>query len=181
MYISKTAVVNASARIGWRTKVWDLVRVMQGAVVGDDCVLGQGVHVGPGVRIGSGCHIQNGAQIFSAIVKNDVFIGPGAVFTNIQAPRAFRSQHGAFKTINIAQGATVGANATLLPGVKIGAFAVVGAGAVVTKDVGEYEIVVGNPARLHGYACLCGNVAARKDSLGPWDPKTNWPPTCEDC
>jgi UDP-2-acetamido-3-amino-2,3-dideoxy-glucuronate N-acetyltransferase len=158
--VHETAVVECRWNdIGADTVIWHFTHVMAGADIGECVMLGQGVHVGPGVHIGDGCRIQNGAQLFTGVTLEDnVFVGPCAVFTNIKTPRAFVKRASAFDSIVVKRGATIGANATILPGVTIGEYAMVGAGAVVTKDVPAYGAVVGNPARRVQWVCACGEL-----------------------
>lgn len=176
--IQKTAIVE-SLQIGERTKIWHHAHVSEGVFVGKDCTIGEGVHIGPKCTVGSKCKIQNGAQLFNETVLHQrVFIGPHVVFTNVKTPRAHVSRKEDFGVTLVLQGASIGANATILPGITIGEYAMVGAGSVVTKNVPDYTIVVGNPAKPLGYVCACGEGAQR----GPWKPGTdNWPPACEDC
>jgi UDP-2-acetamido-3-amino-2,3-dideoxy-glucuronate N-acetyltransferase len=155
------AVVDEQWPIGPDTKIWHFTHVMAGAVIGKNCMLGQGVHVGPGVRVGDGCRIQNGAQLFAGVTLEDnVFVGPCVVFANVKTPRAFVKRASAFDSIVVKRGASIGANATILPGVTIGEYALVGAGAVVTKDVPAHVIVIGNPAKPRPgvWVCECGEA-----------------------
>lgn len=155
--IHETAVVAAQVTVGRDTEIWHFAHVMTDAAIGENCMLGQGVHVGPNVVIGNGCKIQNGAQLFAGVtLEDDVFIGPCVVFTNVKSPRAHIDRKAEFKPTIVKRGASIGANATILPGVTIGEYAMVGAGAVVTHDVRAHSVVVGNPARHHGWACACG-------------------------
>ena len=176
-YIQPTAEVDPSALIGAGTRVWHHAQVMAQAQIGVDCVLGKGVFVDRGVRIGDRCKMQNYAQLFKGCsIADEVFIGPGAVLANDRVPRA-ASPEGILKTeldwsvegSVIDHGASIGAMATILPGVRVGRWAMVGAGAVVVADVPDHGLVVGNPARQIGLVCCCGQ---RID--GP-------PTTCEKC
>lgn len=144
--------------IGEGTKVWRGAYIGRGAVIGTNCMIGQGVHIGPSVKIGNGCRIQNGAQLFEGVtLEESVFIGPHAVFTNVGAvPRAFAKRASAFDLTLVKKGASIGANATILCGIEIGAFAMVGAGSVVTKHVRRQALVFGNPATHHYNICECG-------------------------
>lgn len=154
---SPHAAVSAKAAVGPNTRIWAYASVAAGAVVGARCTLSQAVHVGPRVRIGNDCKIQNGAQLFTGVtLEDDVFIGPHVVFTNVTVPRAFIDRKSEFKPTLVKRGASIGANATVLCGVTIGEYAMVGAGAVVTHDVPSHTLVVGNPARGIGIVCKCG-------------------------
>ena len=145
--------------IGDNTTIWAFAHISTGAVIGSNCMIGEGVHVGPGVKIGDGCRIQNGAQLFEGVtLEDDVFIGPHVVFTNVLTPRAFAKRASAFDETIVKHGASIGANATIVCGVTIYAYAVVGAGSVVTKGVGAYRVVRGVPAIPRAYVCRCGVV-----------------------
>jgi UDP-2-acetamido-3-amino-2,3-dideoxy-glucuronate N-acetyltransferase len=162
--IHPSADVAASAKIGSRTRIWHQAQVREGAIIGQECILGKGSYIDTGVRVGDLCKIQNGAQVFHGFdLEDGVFIGPGAILLNDRYPRAINID-GSLKTDAdwtisrgiIRRGASIGGGAVLLPGVEVGAFAVVGSGAVVTRDVPARGVVVGNPARLRGFACACG-------------------------
>ena len=156
-FIHPSAMIDGpDTKIGADTKIWHWVHVMNGAHVGERCSIGQGCFVGK-VRIGNGCRIQNHVSLFDGVtLEDDVFLGPSCVFTNVTHPRAHVSRKTAYAPTRVERGATVGANATILCGVTIGAYALVGAGAVVTKDVAAHAIVVGAPAQRTGWACRCG-------------------------
>ena len=150
--------------IGDGTDVWGAV--MRDAVVGDNCTIGQGAHVGRNVVVGNGCKIQNGAQLFEGVtLEDDVFVGPGAVFTNVMTPRAFVNRRDHFQKTLVKRGASIGANATILCGITIGEYALVGAGSVVTRDVAPHAIVVGNPAEHRKWACRCGEVLGHDSNV----------------
>jgi UDP-2-acetamido-3-amino-2,3-dideoxy-glucuronate N-acetyltransferase len=154
-----TAVVDRGARIGAGTKIWHFSHVMGGARIGDRCVLGQNVFVGGDARVGDGCRIQNNVSIYDGVVLgDDVFVGPSAVFTNVRNPRAAVDRRHAVARTLVGQGATIGANATIVCGVTIGGHAFVGAGAVVTRDVAPHAVVAGVPARRTGWICRCGET-----------------------
>lgn len=162
--IDPTAEVSAKAVIGESTRVWHQAQVREGAWIGRDCIVGKGVYVDFDVVIGDNVKIQNGCFVYHGVTLQDgVFLGPGVILTNDKRPRAINSD-GSLKTdadwdegkILVKRGASLGAGSVVLPDVVIGAFAMVGAGAVVTKDVPEHGLVVGNPARLVGLVCYCG-------------------------
>lgn len=158
-FIHPTAIVEAGAVVGAGTFIWHFGHVLGGARVGARCVLGQGVFVGGGVVLGDGCRIQNHVSIYDGVVlEDDVFVGPSAVFTNVARPRAFISRRGAFQPTRVGRGATVGANATIVCGHALGAYSLIGAGAVVTHDVPAHALMAGVPARQVGWVCRCGET-----------------------
>lgn len=151
--------------VGAGTRVWAFAHVMEGAVVGRDCNLGEQVFVESGARIGDRVTVKNGVQVWEGVtLEDDVFVGPNAVFTNDRFPRSGRSEAAAARHANkawlegvtVRRGASIGANATILPGLEIGAWATVGAGAVVAKPVPPHALVMGNPAARRGHVCVCG-------------------------
>lgn len=161
--IHDLAVVSAGGRddaetlIGAGTGVWAFAYVGPGAKIGLNCTIGQGAHIGPDVVIGDGCKIQNGAQLFEGVVlEHDVFIGPHVVLTNVKTPRAFVNRKAEFTPTLVKHGASIGANATILCGVTIGEYAMIGAGTVVTRNVEPHAIVTGVPETGVGWACRCG-------------------------
>ncbi|NND29953.1 MAG: N-acetyltransferase [Myxococcales bacterium] len=158
-YVHATAIVDAGARIGSGTRVWHFTHVSAGSVVGARCVLGQNVFVGPGVEIGDGVKIQNNVSVYAGVVlADDVFLGPSCVFTNVLTPRAHVERKDEFAPTAVGKGVTVGANATIVCGHRLGEYSLVGAGSVVTKDVPAHAVVVGNPARRSAWACRCGEI-----------------------
>lgn len=168
-YIHPTADVSDKAQIGPGTKVWHHAQVREGARIGRGCILGKGAYVDKDVRIGDHCKLQNGVFVFHGFSLEDgVFLGPGVMLLNDKHPRAINPD-GSPKSdadwvvseATVGYGAAVGGGAVVLPGVQVGRMALVGAGAVVTRDVPERGIVAGNPARLRGYACDCGHVLSR--------------------
>ena len=160
---AKVADDSHSPPIGEGTKIWGFASVEKGVSIGCNCVIGMYVHVGPHVVIGHGCKIQNGAQLFEGVtLEDDVFIGPHAVFTNVKVPRAHVSRKAEFKPTLVKRGASIGANATILCGITIGEYALVGAGSVVTEDVAAHALVYGNPAKPHGAVCKCGERLVEK-------------------
>lgn len=156
-YVHPTAVIDAGAHVGDGAQVWHFVHISRGAEVGEDVVLGQNVFVGEGVRIGARSRVQNNVSLFSGLeLAADVFLGPGCVFTNVRNPRVAFPRRGAYDQTRVGQGVTVGANATIIGDRTLGAYAFIGAGAVVTHDVAPYALVVGTPARPVGFVCCCG-------------------------
>ena len=149
--IHPTAVIDKGAVIGEGTQVWHFCHVMAGANVGMNCILGQNVFVDNNVSIGDAVKIQNNVSVYNGVViEEDVFVGPSVVFTNVINPRSFKERKHEFKSTLVKKGASIGANATIICGITIGEFAMIGAGAVVTRDVAAYSLVVGNPAREIG-------------------------------
>jgi UDP-2-acetamido-3-amino-2,3-dideoxy-glucuronate N-acetyltransferase len=157
-----TAIVDQPASIGDGTRVWHFSHVMAGARVGAGCTLGQNVFVSGGAVVGNRCKIQNHVSIYDGVtLGDDVFVGPSAVFTNVTTPRAFVPRKHQYEPTHVGRGASVGANATILCGHSIGAYALVAAGAVVTRDVPAYALVGGVPARRVGWSCRCGVTLPR--------------------
>ncbi|UCF09668.1 MAG: N-acetyltransferase [Candidatus Bipolaricaulota bacterium] len=164
-HVHPSAFVDDGVTLGKGTRIWHGCHVMAGAVIGDDCVLGHGVFVGRDVRIGSRVKLQNGVSVFTGVVlEDDVFCGPGCVFTNVNRPRAaFPKEQDDYESTMVRRGATIGANATILCGHTIGEHAFVAAGAVVTSDVPAHALVVGSPARIQGHVCACGEPLGFED------------------
>lgn len=169
--IHPTADVSAGASIGAGTSIWNQAQVREGARIGSGCVIGKNVYVDAGVVIGDRVKIQNNVSVFHGVtIEDGVFVGPHACFTNDRLPRAINPD-GTPKTdadwsvtpILVRAGASLGANSTILPGVTIGRWAMVGAGSVVTRDVADHELVAGNPARRLGSACVCGEALRDND------------------
>ncbi|MFW6023582.1 MAG: acyltransferase [Myxococcota bacterium] len=165
-FVHATAVVDEGARLGAATKVWHFVHVCADASIGDRCVLGQNVYVGPAVRIGHGVRIQNNVSVYAGVeVEDDVFLGPSCVFTNVVRPRSFIDQKTRLAPTLVGRGATIGANATIVCGHDVGAYAMVGAGSVVTRDVPAHALVLGNPGRRRGWVCRCGASLPEGDEV----------------
>ena len=158
---SPTAVIDLAPGEPWPvgdgTKIWHSSHVCHSARVGENCNVGEAVHIGPRVVVGDNCKIQNGAQLFEGVtLEDDVFIGPHVVFTNVTVPRAFINRRAEFKPTLVKHGASIGANATILCGVTIGEYAMIGAGAVVSRDVQPHALMTGVPATHSGWVCRCG-------------------------
>jgi len=154
----ETAVIDEGCTIGKGTRIWHFTHVMSGSVIGDNCNLGQNVVVSPRVTLGNNVKVQNNVSIYTGVIcEDDVFLGPSMVFTNVINPRSAIIRKDQYKTTLVEKGASIGANATIICGVRIGSYAFIGAGAVVTKDVLPYELVVGNPARHSGWMSEYGH------------------------
>ncbi|MBN1936389.1 MAG: N-acetyltransferase [Anaerolineae bacterium] len=169
--IHPTADVSPKAIIGEGTSIWNQVQVREGAIIGEGCILSKDVYVDAGVRIGSRVKIQNGVSVYHGVtIEDGVFVGPHVCFTNDKYPRAINPD-GTLKGVedwvvsetHIGYGAALGARAVILPGVSVGQWAMVAAGAVVTRDVPDYGLVVGHPARLKGFVCPCGARLVRTE------------------
>ena len=157
-YIHSTAVVDEGAHIGDGTRIWHFSHIMSTASIGKNCIIGQNVYVDNRVQIGNGVKIQNNVSVYTGVqVEDDVFLGPSVVFTNVLNPRSFIERKNEFKKTLVCKGATIGANATIVCGVEIGQYALIGAGAVVTADVLPYALVVGNPGKQIGWVSRAGN------------------------
>ena len=172
-FAHETVVIDEPCTIGDGTKIWHFSHILTGSRIGENCQLGQSVMVGIDVVIGSNCKIQNNVSIHKGVTLEDgVFCGPSCVFTNVLTPRAEVDRSGELLKTYVETGATIGANATVTCGIKIGKYALIGAGAVVTKDVKPYAVMVGNPVKFRRFACKCGELL----------PSRNWiAVTCERC
>jgi UDP-2-acetamido-3-amino-2,3-dideoxy-glucuronate N-acetyltransferase len=157
VYLHETAIVEAGADIGAGTKVWHFSHLMPGCTIGEGCIIGQNVFIDNNVRIGNRVKVQNNVSIYNGVVvEDDVFLGPSCVFTNVLNPRAFVERKNEFRQTIVRRGATVGANATVVCGIIIGEYALIGAGSVVTKDVKPYALLYGNPAVQQGWISRMG-------------------------
>lgn len=154
----ETAVVDDGCEIGDGTRIWHFSHIMSGAIIGSGCNIGQNVVVSPGVVLGDNVKVQNNVSIYTGVIcDDDVFLGPSCVFTNVVNPRSTISRKDQFRQTHVGKGASIGANATIVCGHDIGKYAMIGAGAVVTKDVPPYALVVGNPSRQIGWVSAYGN------------------------
>jgi UDP-2-acetamido-3-amino-2,3-dideoxy-glucuronate N-acetyltransferase len=153
-----TAIIDEGARIGNNTKIWHFSHIMSGAIVGENCIIGQNVFIANGVVVGNGVKIQNNVSLYTGvIVEDDVFLGPSMVFTNVMNPRSFIERKSEYRQTIIRNGATIGANATIICGNEIGQYAFAGAGAVITKNVKPFALVFGNPAKQMGWVSRNGH------------------------
>lgn len=157
-FAHETAVVDDGCKIGKGTKVWHFSHVMSGSVLGENCNIGQNVVISPGVILGRNVKVQNNVSIYTGVIcEDDVFLGPSMVFTNVINPRSAIIRKDSYLKTIVEKGASIGANATIVCGNKIGTFAFIGAGAVVTKEVKPYALVIGNPARQTGWMSEFGH------------------------
>ena len=162
-FVHPTAEVSEKAMIGNGTKIWNQAQVREYAHIGDGCIISKNVYIDENVHIGSHVKIQNNVNVYHGVtIEDDVFLGPSMTFTNDMYPRAFNADWKVTETW-VKKGASIGANATIRCGVTIGKYAMIGAGSTVTKNVPDYALVVGNPARQIGWVCKCGN---RLDASG---------------
>jgi UDP-2-acetamido-3-amino-2,3-dideoxy-glucuronate N-acetyltransferase len=156
-FLHESSYVDEPCSIGEGTKIWHFSHVLKNTTIGRSCVIGQNCSIGPKVTIGDGCKIQNNVSIYEGVTLEDaVFCGPSMVFTNVVNPRSEVVRRDEFKPTLVKRGASIGANATIVCGNTIGAYAFIGAGAVVTRDVPDFALVVGNPGRRVGWICRCG-------------------------
>ncbi|MEA4935690.1 MAG: acyltransferase [Paludibacter sp.] len=151
-FVHSSAVIDPDCKIGSSTKIWHFSHIMSGCEIGESCNIGQNVVVSPGVKLGRNVKIQNNVSVYTGVIcEDDVFLGPSMVFTNVINPRSHVNRRDAYTTTIVRKGASIGANATIVCGNEIGAYALIGAGAVITKPVKPYALVVGNPARQIGW------------------------------
>lgn len=166
-FVHESSYVDDGAVIGAGSKIWHFSHVMSGARIGARCNIGQNVVISPGVVIGDNVKIQNNVSVYTGVIlEDDVFCGPSMVFTNVVNPRSHVSRKDEYRRTLVKRGASLGANATIVCGHDIGRFAFVGAGAVVTKNVPDFALVVGNPGRIAGWMCQCG-VKLSSERLPP--------------
>ncbi|MGD9780903.1 MAG: acyltransferase [Kiritimatiellia bacterium] len=163
----ESAYVDDGAEIGAGTKIWHFSHVMKGAKIGERCVFGQNVNVDGGVTIGNNVKVQNNVSLYTgATIEDDVFLGPSCVLTNVTNPRSQVNRHSLYERTLIRRGATVGANATIVCGTTLGRYCFIAAGSVVTKDVPDYALMMGNPARQKGWMSRHGHVLKNPDPDG---------------
>tara|TARA_B110000483_G_C18044527_1_gene483955 strand:+ start:52 stop:636 length:585 start_codon:yes stop_codon:yes gene_type:complete len=157
-FAHKTAVIDQGCSIGLNTKIWHFTHIMKESEIGADCNLGQNVVVSPNVILGNNVKVQNNVSIYSGVIcEDDVFLGPSMVFTNVINPRSAIARRDQFQQTKVCKGASIGANATIICGNTIGSFSMIGAGAVITKDVPPFALMVGNPAKQIGWVSEYGN------------------------
>jgi UDP-2-acetamido-3-amino-2,3-dideoxy-glucuronate N-acetyltransferase len=175
-FVHESSYVDEGAEIGSGTKIWHFCHIMPRTQIGEQCNLGQNVLVASDVKIGRNVKIQNNVSLYTGVViEDDVFLGPSMVFTNVMNPRSHVSRKNEYQETLVKQGASIGANATIVCGTTIGCYAFVGAGSVVTRDVPDYALVHGNPGRLRGWMCQCGIKLNFETRGGKEDA------TCESC
>jgi len=171
--IHPTAEVAKKSKIGQGTVIWSQAQIREGAIIGKNCIIGKNVYIDKNIVIGNNVKVQNNASIFQGVtIEDGVFIGPHTCFTNDKLPRAI-NPNGTIQKITdwilkktiVMKGASIGANSTILPGIKIGQFALVGAGSVVTKTVPDHALAYGNPARIKGYVCYCGQRKFKNNKI----------------
>ena len=158
IFIHPSSYVDEPCRIGEGTKIWHFSHIMMESQIGRNCTIGQNVLISPGVILGNNVKVQNNVSVYTGVIcEDDVFLGPSCVFTNIINPRSFIERKGEYLKTLIKQGASIGANATVVCGHTIGRYALIGAGSVLTSNVPDFALVYGVPAKLKGYVCQCAN------------------------
>jgi UDP-2-acetamido-3-amino-2,3-dideoxy-glucuronate N-acetyltransferase len=156
-FVHDTAIIDDNTEIGAGSKIWHFSHILSRTTIGERCIVGQNVMIGPDVVVGNGCKIQNNVSLYKGVtLEDDVFCAPSSVFTNVYTPRAFIERKDEFLPTLVKRGATIGANATIICGVTIGRYALIGAGSVVTRDVPDFALMVGVPAKQKGWVCVCG-------------------------
>lgn len=157
IHIHNTSCVDENVDIGDNTKIWHFSHIQSGCKIGQNCIIGQNVYIAPDVKIGNNVKIQNNVSVYKGvIIEDDVFVGPSVVFTNVINPRSFIERKNEFKDTLIRKGASIGANSTIICGNIIGKYVLIGAGSVVTKDISNYALAYGNPAKKKRFICICG-------------------------
>jgi len=166
-FVHESSYVDQPCEIGAGTKIWHFSHVMANSKIGQNCNIGQNVVISPRCQIGDSVKIQNNVSVYTGVVlEDDVFCGPSMVFTNVINPRSHIERKDEYRETRVKTGATIGANATIICGNTLGRYCFIGAGAVVTSDVPDFGLVVGNPGRLRGYVCRCGDkIGSSEDEL----------------
>jgi UDP-2-acetamido-3-amino-2,3-dideoxy-glucuronate N-acetyltransferase len=158
-FVHESSYVDENCEIGENSKIWHFCHVLKNTVIGDNTTLGQNVVAGPSVKIGSNCKIQNNVSVYNGVeIEDGVFCGPSCVFTNVINPRAFIEKKDEFKKTLLKKGCSIGANATIVCGITIGKYALIAAGAVVNKNVSDFALMAGIPAKQIGWVCRCGET-----------------------
>ena len=166
-FVHESSYVDEPCMIGSGTKIWHFCHIMAGSKIGENCVIGQNVVILSGAKLGDFCKVQNNVSVYTGVECEDgVFLGPSCVFTNVWNPRAKIERKTEYRKTILKEGATIGANATIVCGHTIGRYAFVGAGAVVTKDIPDFALAYGNPAKVYGYICKCGNKLSQDLKCG---------------
>ncbi len=164
-FIHKSSYIDEDVKVGKNTKIWHFSHILKGSIIGNDVIIGQNVSIGADVSIGNKCKIQNNVSVYKGVtIEDEVFCGPSCVFTNVYNPRTFIERKHKFKETLIKRGTTIGANATIVCGITIGSYAMIGAGAVIKSDMPDYAIHAGVPAKQIGWACRCGETLKFNDS-----------------
>lgn len=157
-FVHESSYVDDNCEIGSGTRIWHFSHIMNNCKIGENCNIGQNVVISPEVILGNNVKIQNNVSVYTGVIcEDDVFLGPSCVFTNVINPRSFIERKTEYRKTVVKKGASIGANATIVCGNDIGLYAFIGAGSVVTKNTPDYALVVGNPAKIIGYVCQCGN------------------------
>lgn len=165
--VHESSYIDGEVSIGPDTRIWYFCHIIGPCEIGAGCNIGQNVFIGVDVKLGNRVKIQNNVSVYSGVVcEDDVFLGPSMVFTNVINPRSFIERKNEFRTTLVKKGASIGANATIVCGVTIGSYSFIGAGAVVSRNVPDYALVYGNPARHQGWICKCGGKLDFKDKMG---------------
>jgi acetyltransferase-like isoleucine patch superfamily enzyme len=156
-FYHNSAEISDDSTIGKNSKIWHFSHIFGNSIVGKNCIIGQNVMIGPNVSIGDGCKIQNNVSLYKGVILEDnIFCGPSCVFTNVKTPRAFIDRSNDFRNTIVRKGSSIGANATIICGVELGKYSMVAAGAIVTKDVKPYSLVMGGPAKHIGWVSRAG-------------------------
>ncbi len=164
-FAHESSFVDGNVSIGDDTKIWHFSHILSGSIIGTNCSFGQNCVVGPKVTMGHGIKVQNNISIYEGVeIEDDVFLGPSMVFTNVINPRSFIVRHEEFKKTLLKKGCSIGANATVVCGVTIGEYALIGSGAVINKDVKPYALMVGVPAKQIGWVSIAGNTLVFNDN-----------------